>query len=243
MKVTTLSTILLVMIFSLSVPAESDWDVSYEGDVLPDKDGWGFWKDRADAQYKTEDGALYLDTLPDKNVDFYREWNMTSEEGVVVAVRLKVVENTGERRNGLSVGLLFPDGNSQYICFLPDKVGFANLDSYDYIMDADVPPFEMDTTDDFHTYVIVVKGEDLKVYLADRGKQLILDATGKNANGYNTNNAIRFGDTTGSASGAAYWDFVKYKAGTDVPWSSLSVAPSSDKLATSWGSIKNAAKP
>ena len=68
----------------------------------------------------------------------------------------------------------------------------------------------MDTTDGFHTYVIVARSGDLKVYLADSGLRLILDAKGSNDDSVNKN-YIMFGDLTGHASGSAYWDYVRYR--------------------------------
>ena len=108
MRTAILSVILLLTLSPMAVLA--DWDVTYDGDKLPDECGW---TKSGDGNIEVQNGVLYLDTLPDQGANFSQEWNVTSEDGVVVAARLKVVDNNNEDwRNGLCLLLQFTDANT-----------------------------------------------------------------------------------------------------------------------------------
>ena len=67
--------------------------------------------------------------------------------------------------------------------------------------------FEMDTTDDFHTYRIWIRGEDLLVYVDG---ELLLDATGK-FTGAPERNAVHFGAASSHTEGEALWRAVRFR--------------------------------
>jgi len=81
---------------------------------------------------------------------------------------------------------------------------------------------EMDTTSDFHTFRIVMKGQDIRVYADDK---LCLDGTGlltasaldrsqwlKLSNGNDDWNqrSLLFGSASGPGTGEAYWQYIGY---------------------------------
>ena len=73
--------------------------------------------------------------------------------------------------------------------------------------------YEMDTTDDFHVYRIVLKNNDIMVYVDG---ELRIDGTDK----FNPpvtpagRNNVSFGAANSGSLGEAYWDYVRFRTGT-----------------------------
>lgn len=220
--------------------AELDWDVVWDCNQKPSpKDGWELVNENLADFLKYENGVAHVKTplASAGDILFRNNWEIDKSKGAVIAIRLKVVSN-GPSRHGIALVIGFGI-NGEFLCFQEDQIAPLNVPPW--LTDAETPPYKMDTTDDFHTYLIVKTIKDMRVYLADnpRHPKLILDGTGKLKSGYDLF-SLDFGDETSGASGEYYLDFIKFKEGADVDITRVFLAvKSTGKLATAWGRLKS----
>jgi len=133
------------------LPGPDDWSVSWEATETPQAP---WYRDPGSdrTEEKLEDGALSIADRGTVSGDYhyYRyAWGAEPDEPLVVEARVKVVSGSSFVIIGNAVA-------GERLGLWPDHI--------DLWSDNDIR-YEMDTTDDFHTYRIETEGEDLKVYV------------------------------------------------------------------------------
>ena len=233
-----LSIFVVFCVIFVNMTHAAKWEVEYNCDVRPEKAGWEITEvEDGCGESEIENGTLFWDSTDcARHFYFYEEWDMNVEKGVVVEARFRVEEAewVGDGGSGVKIGIGL-GANPEYVNFLENGVCFNN--SHSFIKFAQVPAFEMDTTDQFHTYRIIMVDDDIWVWLADNPNdpKLLLNGEDLCKSGYDWNE-IHFGDSVTGSAGSAYWDFVRYTSGIEVPPPS-SVAPEG-KLAITWGELR-----
>lgn len=169
-----------------------EWDVTWTGDKKPALP-WGSDKPGARTLAEVQDGALLVADRGTQVGDYLYytyAWNADPERETVAELEAKVI-------SGLS-SVMFSNGVALERLYLKsDGLSLGTL------------KYPMDTTDAFHTYRIVVKGQDMKV-LVD-GK-LALDAPGKFLTESPAGrNALQFGAANSYDVGEALWRAVRMR--------------------------------
>ncbi|MBT3381837.1 MAG: hypothetical protein HN742_08890 [Lentisphaerae bacterium] len=201
-------------------PGRDTWDVSYEGTKrLRGAAQWPWRRLSGGAKYVEEirDAALYFaddGTGADDFPSLVYPWMLSREEETTVEARVKVVSST----DPLAACLRLSDGTAvEYLTLMPDRIGlkFAGLSC----------PF--DSAGAFHTYRVVFQGQNIRVYVDG---VLRLDGTGQYTtsakdeahwvsfwSGLGSWNAcsLLFGSASGPGTGAALWEFVRFRSSTD----------------------------
>ncbi len=199
-------------------PESDEWDMIYEGDYvmqMPEQLPWRRLVSGADRE-EVRDGALYLADLGTGEHDMadrFYPWQVFPGDEIIVESRVKVEHSS----NPKAVTIRVADGGSvEYLTLGEDEIGlfYAGLSH------------PMDTTDDFYTYRIVVRGEDIRVYVDG---EPALDGTGSFTTpsddrskwlplGYGeitwNEKSLMFGSASGPGTGAAYWDYIGYRTET-----------------------------
>jgi hypothetical protein len=176
---------------------EAGWNVIYQGDKMPTSP-WSSDRLKENLECEVDDGALRIADRGTEAGDYFYwsyPWNADPDREAVVEASVKVVSGWNN--------IIVSNGRSyERVALYPDRVGLyeARLEH------------RMDTTDDFHTYRVVLKGDDIQVFVDDR---LCLDGTGKFTQPLPGRNDIRFGAANSPSLGEAYWQSVKlrYAAG------------------------------
>ncbi len=140
-----------------------------------------------------QDGAMLIADRGAVSGDYhyYRYvWGADPSEPVVVEARAKVI-------SGGSFVILMNGVAQERLGLYPDHI--------ELYFNTDIR-YDMDTTDDFHTYRIETEGEDLKVYVDG---ELRLDAPGVYNRGGNGTRQLAFGAANSSAVGEALWQSVR----------------------------------
>jgi len=202
---------------STPVSAKEKWDVFYQGTKkLRGREQHPWRRLSGGAKYIEEvrDAALYFEddrTGADDSPSLVYPWMLSPEEETVVEARVKVLSSD----DPLAVCLRLSNGvDVEYLTLMPDRIGlkFAGLSI----------PF--DAAGDFHTYRVTLKGHDIRVYVDG---VLKLDGEGK----YKTSakdkkhwisfwagveawnaQSLLFGSASGAGTGAALWDFVRFRS-------------------------------
>lgn len=173
------------------LPGADEWSIVWEGDGTPQAP----WYRDPGSERTTEelaDGALFIADRGTVSGDYhyYRyPWGATAGEPVVIEARAKVLSG--------SSFVLFGNGAAQERLGLwPDHIGLW--------FDRNIR-WEMDTTDDFHTYRIETEGEDLRVYVDG---ELRIDAPGHYADrpGFRQ---VAFGAANSTDIGEAWWASIR----------------------------------
>lgn len=199
----------------LDCPVQPEWlergvntvEVGLNPDELPDAGEWTVvWEAtekpqapwfRDPGSERTEDalegGAMRIadrGTVPG-DYHYYRyAWGAQPSERVVVEARVKVI-------SGLSSVIVMNGVAQERLALHPDHIDLHFHNDIRY---------EMDTTDDFHTYRIVTEGEDLQVFVDG---ELRLDAPGTyDARGGGTRQ-LAFGAANSTDMGEALWQSVR----------------------------------
>ncbi len=138
------------------------------------------------------EGALFIADRGKKPGDYFYysyPWNIAPEAETVAEVRVKVV--SGWNNIIVANGVAY-----ERVALYPDHIAFyeAKLSH------------EMDTTDAFHTYRVVLRGKDIRVYVDG---ELRLDGTGRFTRPLPERNDIRIGAANSPNLGEAYWQSVK----------------------------------
>ena len=163
---------------------------------------------------EVRDGALYFadnGTAAGDLINLCYPWNTAPEDETVAEVCVKV-ESASEP---LSVCVRVANGRAaEFLTLGTDRIGLRNAGL----------SYPMTTTDDFHNYRIVMRGEDIRVYVDG---ELQLDGTGALTHSADSPaNWIEFteastrswnrcsfmlGSASGTGTGAAYWKQVKLR--------------------------------
>lgn len=174
------------------LPGPDEWTIVYDAGEKP-KAPWYRDPGSERTEEKLVDGALFIADRGTVSGDYhyYRyAWGADPAEPIVVEARAKAV-------SGSSYVIISDGVAHERLGLWPDHIGlWTNRDIR----------YEMDTTDDFHTYRIVTKGEDLKVYVDG---ELRLDAAGLFTARGRTQNQLAFGAANSGMVGEAYWSQVR----------------------------------
>ena len=176
---------------------QDGWNVIYQGRELPTSP-WSSDLLKENLACEVDDGALRIADRGTEAGDYFYwsyPWNADPDREAVVEASVQVVSGWNN--------IIVSNGRAyERVALYPDRVGLyeARLEH------------RMDTTGDFHTYRVVLKGDDIRVFVDDR---LCLDGTGKFTKPLPGRNDIRFGAANSPSLGEAYWRSVKlrYAAG------------------------------
>jgi hypothetical protein len=134
-----------------AVAQAKEWALVYDGSKLP-ATPWFHDKGSVRTQAALQDGALLLADRGAENGDYcyYRApWGSEPDAESVVEARVKVVSGSSY--------VIFSNGSSgERLRLSPDGIGLHHDPKVRYAMN---------TTDDFHTYRIVLKGAGLQVHV------------------------------------------------------------------------------
>jgi Glycosyl hydrolase-like 10 len=194
------------------------WDMVYICDkllVYPTQLPWRRLFGSIDQVEEMRDGHLFMADNSDgvKNLmNLVYPWNIRPEEETVMEARVKVVEST----NPMAVCVRMANGVSvDYLTLEKGKVGlhFAGLS------------VAMNTTDKFHTYRVVLKGNDIKLYIDG---ELKLDGKGSfttsvldektrlkfpdTPDDWGNRKSVLFGSASVAGSGGAFWEYIKFRS-------------------------------
>ena len=124
-----------------------------------------------------------------------KEWRASPETGAAAEARVRVVSCQGMA--GVMLG--FSDGQHEDILTLyADKIELNQAKA----------AHAMNTTDGFHVYRVEIKGSDVRV-LVDGVK--VIDASGRFTDpAHEGRNRLSFGAGSSSATGEAFWDWVRW---------------------------------
>ncbi len=174
------------------MPAPDEWTIAWDASDKP-KAPWYRDPGSERTEEKLEDGALFIADRGTVSGDYhyYRYvWGASPAEPLIVEARVKVV-------SGSSYVIIGNGVAHQRLGLWPDHIDLWTKRDIRY---------DMDTTDDFHTYRIVTEGQDLKVYVDG---ELRLDATGTFTPAGRTQNQLAFGAANSGMVGEAYWQEVR----------------------------------
>jgi len=169
-----------------------EWRLVYEGGELP-KRPWRRMGFRKNCVAEMRDGKLLLADrgTTSGTYAFYRApCPFQPEDEAVVEVRMKPLSGWSS--------LLIENGEVyEEVQFFPDKVKSRSSGL----------THTMDTTDRFHTYRVVLKGRDFRVYVDGK---LCLDGRGKTTQpAVNGRSGVAFGAANSPNVGEALWESVK----------------------------------
>ncbi len=199
----------------LDCPLQADWlergrntvEIALEPGEMPGEDEWTIQWDAGEkpaapwyrdpgserTEERLEDGAMLIADRGTVSGDYhyYRyAWGADQSERVVVEARVKVI-------SGSSFVIVMNGVAQERLGLYPDHIDlYSNRDIR----------YEMDTTDDFHTYRIVTEGEDLQVYVDG---ELRLDAPGQYSSGGQGTRQLAFGAANSGWVGEAMWQQVR----------------------------------
>jgi len=178
---------------SIPPSGEENWSVVYRGTGRPEAP-WSMDRQRDCLICRVRDGALFLADRGRSSGDYLYcsyPWNIDPEGEAVVEARVRVLSGWNN--------IIVANGRAyERVSLYPDRVSF-----YEARISR-----KMDTTDGFHTYRIVLKGRDIKVF-ADG--HLALDGTGRFTRALPGRNDIRFGAANSPSLGEALWQSVKLR--------------------------------
>ena len=179
-------------------PERADaWNVCYEGNEMPTSP-WSSDRLKENLECEVEDGALRIADRGTESGDYFYwsyPWNADPDREAIVEASVKVVSGWNN--------IIVCNGRAyERVALYPDRIGLyeARL------------THPMDTTAGFRTYRVVLKGNDIQVFVDG---QLCLDGTGKFTTPLPGRNDVRFGAANSPGTGEAYWKNVKlrYAAG------------------------------
>jgi hypothetical protein len=214
---TTLTLLTALLLASLSALHGADniqWLLQYDGKSLPASPWAAIGKPNA----KLEDGALHLsDDSKDDMAAFEAEWkgDLDGKE-IVVEARVKLVGMVGHRdsptatwpqRDGAPICIQVSDGKHEEGILLTPPQDKHPEAAKGYVRTLTDRFAQVDTRDAFHTYRLIIRGEDMAVEMD--GKRIIdgRDAFWRPAT--SPRKFIRFGSTSKPFTGEARWEFVR----------------------------------
>ncbi len=190
------------------------WIIQFDGKALPATPWTAIGKTNA----KLEDGALYLsDDSKDDLAAFEADWkgDLDGKE-IIVEARVKLVSMVGHRdsptatwpqRDGAPICIQVSDGKHEEGILLTPPQDKHPEAAKGYVRTLTDRFAQADTRDDFHTYRLIIRGEDMAV--ERDGKRIIegRDAFRRPAN--SPRKFLRFGSTSKPFTGEAQWEFVR----------------------------------
>jgi hypothetical protein len=190
------------------------WIVRYDGQSLPASP----WKSIGQANATLEEGALHLsDDAKDDLGAFEAEWtgDLDGKE-IIVEARVKLVSMIGHRdsptatwpqRDGAPICVEVCDGKHVEGILLTPAQDKHPEAAKGYVRTLTDRFYQADTRDAFHTYRLIIRGEDMAV--ERDGKRIIegRDAFWRPAT--SPRKFIRFGSTSKPFTGEAKWGFVR----------------------------------
>jgi hypothetical protein len=186
-----------VTLKATSVPSDSDlWDVIWQGDQKPPTP-WSAETLGKNRVAEAKDGALLV---ADRGVNsgeylyFVYPWNADPARETVAEVQAKVISGINS--------IIFSNGVAgDRVILTPGEISWYSTRQ----------KYAMNTTDDFHTYRLVLKGQDMSLQVDGK---TVLDAPGKFtvpiAAGRNT---FQFGASNSPQVGEALWKSAKLRSG------------------------------
>ena len=212
--ITLLTALLLASLSALHGADNIQWLLQYDGKSLPASPWAAIGKPNA----KLEDGALHLsDDSKDDMAAFEAEWkgDLDGKE-IVVEARVKLVGMVGHRdsptatwpqRDGAPICIQVSDGKHEEGILLTPAQDRHPEAAKGYVRTLTDRFAQANTSDDFHTYRLVIRGEDMAVEMD--GKRIIegRDAFWRPAT--SPRKFIRFGSTSKPFTGEARWEFVR----------------------------------
>ena len=199
--------------------SQDGWDVHWKGRKLvkyPARLPWRSLLECSDYAEEEREGRLFMADRgvgADEMANLVYPWHISPDDETVVEARVKVVQTD----DPLGVCIRVANGSSvEYVTLGAKSVGlhYADLTR------------TFDTTSSYHTYRIVVKRDDIRVY-ADG--ELVLDGAGKftvsaldesrwlpflYGLGDWNKRSLAFGSATGPGTGAAMWELVRFRSDT-----------------------------
>lgn len=190
---------LAVIACAQTVAPEIAWDVIYTPEALPTASGWN---QSAGENTRSElvEGALRIVDAGTSGGELHcysQHWGARPDRGAIVRATVRLVDCTD--RSGMCV--LVADGTHESsLTLYPDRIALSHLDL----------EYEMDTTDDFHTYEIRIAGINIEVWVDGRR---VIDGWGRFTHpAYDGRRAIMFGSISSAATAEAYWRELRYVA-------------------------------
>ena len=174
------------------LPGDEEWNIVWTADETP-KAPWFRDPGSERTEEKLEDGALFIADRGEVSGDYHyyrNHWGAGPGEPLMAEARVKVV-------SGSSYLIIGTGLTHQRLGLWPDHIDLWTKRDIRY---------DMDTTDDFHTYRIGTEGADLKVYVDG---ELRLDAPGSFTGGGRSTNQLAFGAANSGQVGEAYWSDVR----------------------------------
>ncbi len=211
---TLLTGLLLVPLATLPAEDTINWFLQYDGKSAPTAP----WTVLGRPVLAVSDGSL---TLRDDSTDdmgaFEAEWNGDLDgKEIVVEARVKLVSMVGHRdsptatwpqRDGAPVCIQVSDGQHEEGILLTPPQDKHPEAAKGYVRTLTDRFAQVDTRDAFHTYRLIIRGEDMAV--EKDGKRIIEghDAFWRHAT--SPRKFIRFGSTSKPFTGEAKWEFVR----------------------------------
>jgi len=209
---TLLTTLLLAPL--LAAEEGITWLAQFNGKSLPAAPWTAIGKPNA----KLDDGALHLsDDAKDDLAAFEAEWKGDLEDKeIVVEARVKLVSMVGHRdsptatwpqRDGAPICIQVSDGKHEEGILLTPRQDKHPEAAQGFVRTLTDRFAQADTMDGFHTYRLVIRGEDMAV--ERDGKRIIegRDAFWRPVK--SPRKFIRFGSTSKPFTGEARWEFVR----------------------------------
>jgi hypothetical protein len=216
-----------LLLFSVRLHAEDiTWLVSYDGKALPDAS----WTITGAPNAKIETDGLRLIDDGKEFAHYRAAWKASPDDEIIVEATLKAGAITGSQptkpatslwpwpwRDGAPVMVQVSDGRHQdgLVIFPAQATSFT---------DRFIP---MDTTNRFHTYRLVIRGNDMSIWVDGEQKIVGQNAFWKKAD--LSEPFIQFGSSAKAATGEAVWQSVKLgvrKASAPLPPSPLKITVS-----------------
>ncbi len=189
----------------LLIPAISfgdiTWLVNYKGGALPDS----IWIARGKVNATIKGSALRLVDDSDQEGCFRAKWKAEPDKEIVVEARVKVGAVKASRggqsiwpwRDGAPIGVLVSDGRHQEgLSLIPKRVA-TFTDRF----------FVANTASAFHTYRLVIRGNDMSVFMDDKLCIRGAGAFWKPAD--SPEPFIQFGSNAKAFTSDAQWEFVR----------------------------------
>jgi photosystem II stability/assembly factor-like uncharacterized protein len=222
--------------FAIAADEEIRWLVNYDGAALPDE---AVWKSEGKVNATFQDGALRL-VDDDAGFGNYRaRWKAEPGQEIIVEAKVKVGGMTGAIkgkttmslwpwRDGAPAMVQVSDGRHQdgLVLFPTQATSFT---------DRFIP---MDTTKDFHTYRLVIRGTDMRISVDGAQKVEGEGAFWKTAS--SPEPFIAFGSSAKTATGEAFWQSVKL--GVRKITAAPKAAPVTVKVSEPWPIKRDDAK-
>jgi hypothetical protein len=203
----TSATLLFFISATAFAAADDDitWLLTYDGKTLPQTQGWTPVGDLASG-YRVVDGALRIaDDSPEKLGCFRATWKPDPDCETIVEARVRVASVTARKGgtsmwpwvDGAPIGLLVSDGRHQEgLVLRPEKV--SNF--LDRVA-------KFDARRNFHTYRLVIRGNDMSIYVDGERKIRGEGAFWKPAG--TAGAFVQFGSNTKPWLGSADWSSVR----------------------------------